>query len=244
MVACFIRNSINPPLAKEQPLKLSPVSREGYILRRALRGTDSRYADKTDLSTGNVRKPPLFYTHDEWVLLCCGTNTRTLKTTVMRNPKIYPTYQDIRRIDGYPVGQRSDNYDYLCIQLPRTRFDGVKECPINSDNQVFLAEYYTYALISCFVDQFDLALAKWEIDNKMYCYREYAEDKMLIRRRTDIIYRFCEAYDIPVCRDETELAALRKKLSRLLGANRKYRESGTVFDMTYTDSQEHPIKLQ
>lgn len=245
MVACYLRNSLNPPIPKETPLKLSSVTMEGYLLCRGIRLRDSRYADDESMPVDNSqRKPPLYYTQDEWVLLCCGTNTRTLKTTVQRNPKIYPSYQEIRRIEGYPIGQRSDNYDYLCIQLPRTWFDGVKERPINTDNPVHLATYYAQALVSTFIDQFDLALGQWELDNKMYCLREYSNNKMLSRRRLDIIYRFFEAYDIPVARDEVELAAVRKKLSRILKMHRRARISGTTFDMSYTDSQEAIIDMQ
>ena len=236
-VAQFWRNRFEPAIAPHEPIILSQYDR---IYRAISEGLSMN----VPIQEGHV---PACFSHIDWRSITHGNSPLTRKPVIQRHADTYPDYDEVSQCCGMKQNERSGNYDFLCIQMPKFVYDieGEKH---DTNASYSLRITATGDVIRLFMAEFRKALADCEVMNQMYClFGKVDDSKAIDRKRLDLLTRFLEHYDIYCGKDETELRAIRKELQRVLGdvvpTGHKLREI-LPYNITYTDSAERVIKMQ
>lgn len=207
-------------LTPTDPFKVSDYTEMAYNIRIGL-----------VKSTYKMGGDPLCLSQQEWNNIMQGKKPQGGPVILKRDATVWPTYDEICKIIGSKSSQRSDDYDYLCIQLPREVFLRGKMWPVNT--QWSLTRNTALYLNKEFARMFKYTLLRWSIDNEKYCIRK---DSIIERSQVDVLVRFCERYDINVNTDQFD--NLRRQVNRWLKDASEEKQDYRCLDIEYEDSNE------
>ena len=235
-VAQYWRTRFTKPLEPQEPVILS----EYDIATRYIR--DSLVLNPTY----PAERVPDCFSHLQWQNICRGKNPYTGAPAIARDHTIYPTYEEVSQCCGMKMNERSQNYDYLCIQMPSKIFVAGEWHHTNASYGILKT---TVGQVQRqFLFEFRMALREWEVKNKMYCLFGYDNDAEVIdRTRLALLERFMLHHNIYCGKDETELRAIRKEMQRILADSIP---TGATLrellpdDITFTDRKEEVIKMK
>lgn len=204
--AAYIRNSYTPVLQKGEPIKFSEYSIERAYMRVGLVPI-----------TGHKEKSPISYSEREWKNMMEGRHPNGGPIIRKRDKTEYLTYAEIRELSGAPLKVKSDNYEYLCIQMPTVVIIEGKQCRTNA---VYNLDHETAMLLrSLFQEEFMTRLKIFMLAAHHYNFREIASSKrgahtIIDQKIINTIERFLLCYDIPVSSDYQEFKTIRKMVQR------------------------------
>lgn len=129
------------------------------------------------------------------------------KRILKRDPKEWPSLQELCALNGRNFNDHEPAFDYLCIRIPREIvFNG----QIKKTNGSYTLRFETARkLISMLRNEFYHVFADWCIQDRRSC------NMIGIKRdRGEMLERFMAQYDIPVSADEHEKDSLRRMANR------------------------------
>lgn len=243
-LANFTRNSMMDAQGKqiflppEEPLVFSEFDAQYRCISQNLSPMVSAHSDG--------RIPPCF-SQQEWKQLMRGYSPVTQKIMLKRDPKQYLTYEEIAQLYCRQLRHgNTEDYDYLCIQLPQRVFLDGEYRYVNAGWNISSLE--VPSLVNCFVEDFLIALGEWNRKTKIHCLYPHGsinDDRQIERKRNSMLERFLLHYDISVSKDLHEFNALRIKMWRML-QEFSLPDILTVDneDITYQDTDERIIHLK
>lgn len=243
-LANFARNSMMDAQGKqiflppEEPLVFSEFDAQYRCISQNLSPMVSAHSDG--------RIPPCF-SQQEWKQLMRGYSPVTQKIMLKRDPKQYLTYEEIAQLYCRQLRHgNTEDYDYLCIQLPQRVFLDGEYRYVNAGWNISSLE--VPSLVNCFVEDFLMALGEWNRKTKIHCLYPHGsinDDRQIERKRNSMLERFLLHYDISVSKDLHEFNALRIKMWRML-QEFSLPDILTVDneDITYQDTDERIIHLK
>ena len=109
-VAQFYRGrETDHPLTEFQPVEFSPFQTEHVMMSSWLVLVNESESDNT-----------VCFSERMWKNILSGRKPQGGKVLIKRDPQQWPTMDEINLLTGVPRDKRSDGYDYLCIEAPRT----------------------------------------------------------------------------------------------------------------------------
>lgn len=215
----------NHQLSCFEPMKVSKYDEVAIEMRRSL----IVYASRSS-RTANC------YSQQQWKNILNGKNPYTGKTAIKRDPEEWPTYNEICAMTGAKVSNRSDSYDFLCIQIPNTILIGDKEVRTNSS--FILPNKAAETVQEILTRDFQRALIDWEIGTQDFCINE---ERIIRRSHMETLERFLMRYNIPVAADGLEKESLRRQLARWLDNARVLEKAYRSYDIEYISATDKVI---
>lgn len=228
IICYFHRNyDVNNKLSNFDPIKFSPYTDHAVILRGGL------------VPVGNDNnKKVACYSQQQWKNILLGRNRDGTKQIIKRDSEEWPTFEEICLIEGRTLSNRTDSYDFLCIQIPKTIIVGNKEVRTNASYT--LTREAANILKDLLVRDFKRALVDWEIGTQDFCVNE---ERVIRRGHMDTIERFLMRYDIPIPRDSIEKASIKRQLDRWLANARILEKAYRVREIEYEDPNDDVKQL-
>ena len=225
-ICYFHRNrDVNNKLTNFTPLKFSPYTDHAVVMRGGLA-----------VATGVDRKGSCF-TQLQFKNILNGRTPDGSKLVTKRDCSVWPTYAEICMMIGGKISNRSESYDYLCIQMPQTIIVGEKEVRTNSS--FALTSFATDMLQDLLVNDFKRALIDWEIGTFNHCTS--SPEGIIQRGHMNTLERFLMRYDIPIPKDGYEKASLRRQLDRWMEKAKVQEKAYRTIDIEYEDSKDKII---
>lgn len=230
MVCCYHRNyDPDHKLTPFMPLKFSTYTDHAVVLRGGL-----------SVFTGKDQKAGVCYSQAQWNNMLRGRRPDGSQLVMVRDPSSWLTYTEICNLEGRKLSHKTDSYDYLCIQMPKTVLVGDREMRTNASFS--LAPNMASLLRNLLEDDFKRALLQWVVDTKDFCLNP---TRIIDRTHAATLERFLMRFDIPVTQDGKEKDTIRRLLQRWLesagsasGAYKAYDE-----DITYEDPKDRVRKI-
>lgn len=151
------------------------------------------------------------YSQRAWRNICNGRPPKGGLQIFKRDPKEWPSIQEVCTLEGVRQHAWPESVDYLCIGLPR-------EVMIGSTVHRVTASYTLDAsaaaqLVRLLRNEFYMTLLDWLIQDRRYCNQQGIH-----RSRIESFERFLARYDISVSADNRERNSLRRMANRWLRA--------------------------
>lgn len=223
----FHRNRDKTKLSPFEPVKLSKLDEKSVILRGSL---------AFFREMGRSKSYPC-YSQQQWKNILLGKTPNGSKQILQRDPTIWPTYDEICKIEGTQLNFRSDSYDYLCIQIPQTIFIGTRQVRTNPSYTLDKSDAYDLQIL--FTLDFKRALVNFELETQARCIQD---DYIIKRGQMNTLERFLMEYDIPIAQDGREKDYIRRQLDRWLDKAKVYEKAYRTFSIDYIDSQDIIVK--
>lgn len=224
--ACVMRNlDDDNPLACSQPFKVPDFDPMASIIRSGL------------VIQGSLpKKDPVCFSQQEWQNMMQGKHPQGGKAVIKRNADEWLTYKEVCDLFGSKMMNVSDDYDYLCIQMPREVLIGKK---MYATNQQWKLEYHiAHEVVDMFAVKFKFALSEWQLGNYDYCTR----DGRIIRRPLlATLERFCMRYDVPIDKEQRQI--LRRQFQRWMDEARMQYRAYRHIDIEFEDSKDKVVEL-
>lgn len=228
VIAAYHRNyDVKHKLNPFEPLKFSSYTDHAVILRGGL-----------TLFSTCVKKSTACYSHQQWKNILQGKSPNEGKQVLKRDPDVWPTFHEVCLMEGERLSNRSESYDYLCIQMPKTILIGDRE--VRTNPSFSMNDEVACCLQDLLVRDFQRALIDWEIGTQDYCINA---TRIIQRGHMDTIERFLMRYDIPVAKDGLEKDSLRRQLDRWLARARLLEKAYRCIDIEYEDSRDKILFL-
>lgn len=228
VICSYHRNyDVERKLDPFEPLKFSPYTDHAATLRSGL-----------ILYTKTCGKRSSCYSQQEWKNLLNGKSRDGQRQILKRDATQWLSYNELCTLEGVLLSKRSENYDYLCIQIPKTILVGDREVKTNAS--YLLTPGTTKILQILLINDFKRALVDWEIGTFNHCT---GIDNGYIRRgRMDTLERFLMRYDIPISKDSEEKDTLRRQLDRWFEKAKMMEKAYRTFDIEYEDTNDKVVK--
>lgn len=114
-IAQFYRGRIapEPPLTEFQPVVFSPFQQEYAMMEQWMLFVSEKDMEHT-----------VCFSERMWKNILAGKAPQGGKVILKRNPTDWPTMDEICFLTGTKRNKKTDGFDYLCIQAPRTMVIG------------------------------------------------------------------------------------------------------------------------
>lgn len=197
-VAAFYRHrDESNPLSEWQPVVFEDFSYEQTILRQGL-VSDS---NKKFLTV-------LCYSQASWSNICKGKLPQGGKNVFGREDKKWPTSREIVMLEGRPLRQNEELFDYLCIGLPREFV--VAGNIVKTDRHTSLDGQTAQRLANVLRNEFYCFYYEWVLQEM----REFQKHGLHISR-SECMERFYAQYEIPIAPGTHQQESMRMLAKRL-----------------------------
>ena len=230
--AAFIRNSYTPVIQRGQPIKFSEYSIERAYMKVGLVPI-----------AGHKEHIPICFSEREWKNMLQGKHPDGGAVVRKRDPAEYLSHWEVRELIGHPLTKKSDNYEYLCIQMPPTVFIEGKQCRTNA---VYNLDYSTAMLLrSLFQEEFLTRLKIFMICAHHYNFRPHPGNpgSIIDQKIVNTIERFLLCYDIPIASDYQEFKTIRKMVQRHIPNISEFLTPKEIEHLTFKDSADKVIDI-
>ena len=196
-VAAFYRHRDDDhPLGEFDPVEFAAFTHEAIVIASSLM-----------LVANPSEQSSLCYSQRVWQNILNGKPPTGGKRLLQRDPKEWPSLQELCTLHGRAFNDREPAFDYLCIRIPR-------EIPFNGEIRKTNASYTLHfesarKLASLLRNEFYHTFADW-------CIQDRRSSNMagIKRDRGEMLERFLTQYDIPVSADGREKDSLRRMANR------------------------------
>lgn len=196
-VAAFYRHRDDEhPLGEFDPVEFAAFTHEAIVIASSLMLIDNP-----------AEQSALCYSQRVWNNILNGKAPTGGKKILQRDPKEWPSLQELCALHGRSFNEREPAFDYLCIKIPR-------EIPFNGAIRKTNASYSLHfeaarKLTTLLRNEFYHVFADWCIQD-----RRASNMRGIKRGRGEMLERFLTQYDIPVSADEREKDSLRRMANR------------------------------
>ena len=196
-LAQFYRNR-NPqsPLTEQQAVSFSPFQHEHVLMSSSL-----------VLADGSEPANPICFPQRQWTNMLRGRQPQGGKRILQRDPEQWLTTQEVCVLINDRANAKTDGFDYLCIEIPRTILVGDQLVSTNAsfvmprDAATQLQTMMRQELVRCLVD--------WIRRERHWCNMKGVE-----RDLTAVIDHFFYHYQICLGTNMRDRESLRRMASR------------------------------
>lgn len=109
-VAQFFRGRVapEPPLSEFMPVEFSPFQMEHVLMSSALAMVNERDCEHT-----------MCFSERMWKNILNGRSPQSGKAIINRDPTEWPGIDEVNTVTGVKRNNKTDGFDYLCIQTPK-----------------------------------------------------------------------------------------------------------------------------
>lgn len=151
------------------------------------------------------------YSQRAWRNICNGRPPRGGFQIFRRDPKEWPSQQEVCTLEGTRQMVYPESVDYICIGLPREVLVGQTVHRVNASYSLDATS--ASQLCTLLRNEFYMTLLDWLIQDRRYCNQQGIH-----RTRIESFERFLARYNISVSSNNRERNSLRRMANRWLRA--------------------------
>lgn len=184
-------------LTEWEPIRFTTYTNMGRLLENEL-----RYIPELNQSR-------LCYSHRAWQNILHGKRPEGGKVIVTRDPKEWPTSQELCTLTGLSSTKAQGSKDYLCIEIPREVYLAGS---VHRTNSYYTLSYDTAGLLEkMLTDMFWHEVLDWTRQDWEHCV-EYNIHRNQLQR----FERYMTQFNFPVIIDHNQRESLRRMYNRHL----------------------------
>lgn len=202
-VCAYFRNRDNKhPLAPNKPILFMDYTLESEIMRAGL-----------NIIPEEAQVRAHCFSQFAWRNMMHGKTPDGSVKVLRRDSDEWLSNAEVYTILGQKRRANEENFDYLCIQMPREIMINSRLCRTN--NTYSLDRSCAVRLNDLLRREFKETFQDWIIQDRRYC-----NHLGVARTRVESIERFLMTFDIPVSTDQKERESLRRMTNRWLDKSR------------------------
>lgn len=193
-LAQFLRGRYQQPLTEQEPIVFSQFDPDQWVLEQGLMLRDG----EPDVSCLSQR---------EWRNVTQGKSPQGGRRILQRDEQAWPTMQEVAALTGEKINKKTEGFDYVTIQMPRTVVIGLREVPTNAS--FTLPRRQAAELVGRLRREFIRKLVGWVREERYYC-----DQKGIRRDLTMIIDHFFYHHNMLLGTNTRDRDSMRRMAAR------------------------------
>lgn len=204
------------PLSEWDPIEFVDYTHEYVVMQNNL-----RLIPEKNLSR-------LCYSQRAWDNILHGRKPEGGKVLINRDPKQWPTTQELCTLTGVQATPRMESADYLCIKMPREAW--LNRSTHRTNPSYALSYDVAQMFIRMLSQEFYHVFTDWVDQDERYCIQNNIH-----RKNIEVMERFLVQYNIPISVDSKDQESLRRMRNRWLENAKKRPNDRVNFNQIYQD---------